>query len=185
LLLVIPATICRYRLASDACIISRFYAQHSFMKKLFFLTLLFLCNSVVAAESTDLLIDNPFVRPALQQQRNSALFMQISNQGGDAELVGASTEAAKIVELHTHVNDNGVMRMRKVDKIDIPAGQSVMLQPGGFHIMFIGLNHDLNIGDSVNVTLEFSDGSKKSVTVPVQRGMTMPAPKDRKSMQQN
>jgi periplasmic copper chaperone A len=143
------------------------------MKKIYFLALVLLTGSALADAAGSLTIDSPFVRPALKQQRNSALFMQISNQGDDVALVGASSEAANIVELHTHINDNGVMRMRKIDKIDIPAGKQVMLEPGGLHVMFIGLKHDLTIGDSVDVTLEFSDGSQKSLTAPVQRGQAM------------
>lgn len=125
----------------------------------------------MADVSNDLQIDNAFARPASKQQRNSAVFMQISNQGSDASVVAASSDAARIVELHTHVNDAGVMRMRRIDKIDLPAGETVTLKPGGLHIMFIGLNRDLNLDDSVEVVLELSDGSKKAVLAPIHRAM--------------
>jgi periplasmic copper chaperone A len=141
------------------------------MKKFYLLALLIVISSVTADMSNDLMIDGAFVRPALKNQRNTALFMQISNHGRDAELVAASSEAAKIIELHTHINDNGVMRMRKIEKIDLPEGQDVLLKPGGLHVMFIGLNRDLKIGGSVDVTLEFSDGSKKFLSVPVSRAL--------------
>lgn len=148
------------------------------MLKFYFLVLLLISSSVMAEMSSEMMIDGAFVRPALKDQRNSALFMHITNQGSDASLVAASSDAANIVELHTHVNDKGVMRMRKIEKIDLPAGQQVMLQPGGLHVMFIGLKRDLTIGASVDVTLEFSDGSKKSVTAPVSRGKIKPGMKD-------
>jgi periplasmic copper chaperone A len=139
------------------------------MKKFYLLVLLIFSPYVMAEVSNDILVEGAFARPALKDQRNSILYMQIVNHGSNAALVGASTDAAKFVELHTHVNDNGVMRMRKIDKIDLPEGQKVMLKPGGMHVMFIGLNRDLNLDSSVDVTLEFSDGSKKSLTAPVAR----------------
>jgi periplasmic copper chaperone A len=140
------------------------------MKKIFLITLLVLSSSL-HADASNLLVENAFARPALKQQRNSAVFMTINNQGGDSAIVRASSNAAKVVELHTHINDKGVMRMRKIDQIDLPAGQTVTLEPGGLHIMFIGLNKDMTIGDSVALSLELADGSKKTMAVPVQKGM--------------
>jgi periplasmic copper chaperone A len=139
------------------------------MKKFYFLAFLLFCSSLMAEVSNDILVEGAYARPALKSQLNSILYMQIANHGSDAALVSASTDATKIVELHTHVNDNGLMRMRRIDKIDLPAGGKVLLKPGGMHVMFIGLNRDLKIGDSVDITLEFSDGSKKSITAPVTR----------------
>jgi periplasmic copper chaperone A len=139
------------------------------MKKFFLLALLIFSPYLMAEVSNDILVEGEFARPALKDQLNSILYMQIANHGSDAALVSASTDAAKIVELHAHVNDNGVMRMRKIEKIDLPEGQKVMLKPGGMHVMLIGLNRDLLLGESVDVTLEFSDGSKKLLTAPVAR----------------
>ncbi len=141
------------------------------MKKFYLLALLIFSQYVMADVSNDIMIEGAYARPALKDQLNSILYMQIVNHGSDAALVSASTDAAKIVELHTHVNDNGVMRMRRIDKIDLPAGRKVMLKPGGMHVMFIGLNRDLNLDSTVEVILEFSDGSKKSVTAPVARSI--------------
>ncbi len=93
------------------------------MKKFYLVALLLLSSSVMADVSNDILIEGAYARPALKDQLNSILYMQIDNHGSDAALVSASTDAAKIVELHTHENDNGVMRMRRIDKIDLPAGE--------------------------------------------------------------
>jgi periplasmic copper chaperone A len=152
------------------------------MKKIYLLLLLLVSSSVFAEVANEMMIEGAFVRPALKQQRNTALYMQLTNHGSDATIVSASSDAAKVVELHTHVNDNGVMRMRKIDKIELPAGQQVMLKPGGLHIMFIGLNRDLNVDGSVDVTLEFSDGSKKSVSALITRARTMPGMKGHADM---
>jgi len=141
------------------------------MKKIIALSLLLIASPLMADVASSLQIEEQFARSAQQQQRNSAVFMQITNQGDDAAMVNARSDAADIVELHTHINDNGVMRMRKTDKIDLPSGKKVMLKPGGLHVMFIGLKRDLNVGDKVDVTLEFSDGSSKSITAPIHKVM--------------
>ena len=134
------------------------------------LLLPFLLISAAQADvATDVVIEQPFARAAIQQQRNSAAFMTITNPGADAQIVAASSPVAEVVELHTHINDNGVMRMRKIEKIDLPSAQAVMLKPGGLHVMLLGLNRDLNIGEQIDVTLEFSDGSQKQLQVPVQK----------------
>lgn len=83
------------------------------------------------------------------------------------KLVLADSEVAKIVELHTHTNDNGVMRMRKVEFIEIPANGQTVLKPGGLHIMLIDPISDLKTGQTVSVKLQFEDGSTKQVDMPV------------------
>jgi copper(I)-binding protein len=83
--------------------------------------------------------------------------------------VGARSDAAATVELHTHINDDGVMRMRQVEDIAIPAGGETVLQPGGLHLMLIGLHQPLQPGDSLTLELEFDDGSTRSLTVPVRK----------------
>ena len=63
------------------------------------------------------------------------------------------------------------MRMRKIDKIELPAGGEVTLQPGGLHVMLLGLKQDLNEGERISVTLKFSDGSSKTIEAPVRMVM--------------
>jgi copper(I)-binding protein len=104
----------------------------------------------------------PKVAPA------SGAFLTLKNKDSiDHVIVAAESPVAKAVELHTHTNDNGVMRMRKIDSIKVPAGGMTMLKPGGLHIMFIGLNQELKNGDSVPLTLVFADGSRVVLDVPV------------------
>ena len=140
------------------------------MKYLALLCLL-IVKTAWADAARDVMIEKPFARAALQQQKNSAAFMQLSNQGKDAAIVTARSSVSEIVELHTHINDNGVMRMRKIPQIDLPQGQTVMLEPGGLHVMFINLKRDLKVGDNINVTLVFDDGSEKALQLPVHKVM--------------
>ena len=115
-----------------------------------------------------------YVRAVPPGQMNSAAFMQLHNPSDKAiAVISGNSTAAKHVELHTHTNDNGVMQMRQVERFDIPAKGSTTLQPGGHHIMLIGLENDLLPGSDVSLTLEFSDGSSQSVELPVQKIMPM------------
>lgn len=139
------------------------------MKSLSFLALTLLAFSALADVAGSIVVDKPFVRAAIQQQRNSAVYMNITNHGDNAAITYVKSPVAKIVELHTHINDNGVMRMRKIKQIDLPSHKMVHLKPGGLHVMLLGLNRDLNLGDMIDVTLAFDDGSEKTLQVPVQK----------------
>lgn len=98
-----------------------------------------------------------------------AVYMTIRNPGSQPDrLLKAATDAAKAVELHTVSQDNsGVMAMHPVDGIDVPANGEATLQPGGFHIMLIGLTRDLNVGDQVTLTLTFVQAGEMTVTATV------------------
>lgn len=118
---------------------------------------------------------DPFVRLMPNGAPTSAAFMVLQNAGpADVSLVKAESPVARVVELHTHINDNGVMRMRAVPAIEIKAKGETALKPGGLHIMLIDLKQPLKEGGSVAVTLGFADGSSKVVEAPVVRA-GMPA----------
>ncbi|MCS6842487.1 MAG: copper chaperone PCu(A)C [Roseiflexus sp.] len=102
---------------------------------------------------------------------NSAAYMVIRNTGSQPDkLIAASSDVAKTVELHTVVEEGGVMRMRQVEGgIEIPANGEVVLKPGGFHVMLIGLTRDLNVGDKVQLTLTFEKAGQIPVTAEVRQ----------------
>ena len=79
-----------------------------------------------------------------------------------------------MVELHTHLHDNGVMRMHQVPESVIPAQQKVALQPGGLHIMLIDLKAPLKVGDTVPLTLRFETAGSVQLDVPVKAVTAMP-----------
>ncbi len=86
-------------------------------------------------------------------------YMTIANRGAEADaLVGVSAQPglAEAIELHTVIDEGGVMRMRPVEQIEVPANGEVALQPGGYHVMFIGVQRELREGDTVALTLEFA-----------------------------
>lgn len=99
---------------------------------------------------------------------NSAAYMIIMNNSDtDNAIVGAATDVATTVELHTVEMDNGVMKMRPVEQIDVPANGQATLQPGGFHVMLLGIKQDLVEGDTVDLTLTFQNGEEITVAAPV------------------
>jgi copper(I)-binding protein len=85
-----------------------------------------------------------------------------------ARLVGASTSVAKSVELHSMVHENGMMKMREVKEIELPAGKRVNLGEAGFHLMLIGLKAPLKAGEIVPVTLTIQAGKEKPVKIEAQ-----------------
>jgi copper(I)-binding protein len=122
----------------------------------------------MASQADDIDVSNPFAREVPPGAPASASFMALENMSDQAiKLVRADSEIAKIVELHTHTNDNGVMRMRKIDFIEIPANGQTVLKPGGLHIMLINPVNLLKAGQTVNVKLQFEDGSTKQIEMPV------------------
>jgi copper(I)-binding protein len=121
-----------------------------------------------------LTVQDPYARAVPPGQPNSAVFMRVVN-GGDAPraLVGGKSEAAEVVELHTHTMEDGMMKMRRVERIEIPAKGAVSLEPGGLHVMLIGLKRNLAPDDSVALTLNLDDGSALHVQAPVREVQAM------------
>ena len=145
------------------------------MKQLSLLALsLLLSTGVLAAAADNVSVENPYVRLAPPSAPTTGAFMVLRNNGDkDIRVLRADSPAAKLTELHTHLNEGGVMKMRPVPAIDIKAKGEAVLQPGGLHIMLIELKAPLKEGDVVPITLSFDDGSSKKVDAPVQKPMPM------------
>lgn len=124
-------------------------------------------KTATAADSVT--VESPFVRAVPPGQPNSAAFMALVNASDTEHSVKSATSpVAATVELHTHTNNNGVMEMRQVPQIDVPAKGRTELKPGGLHIMLIGLTQDLKAGEKAAITLTFEDGSTTTVDAPIQ-----------------
>jgi hypothetical protein len=117
-----------------------------------------------------------------------AAYMVIENSGSEADaLTGAASPAAKTVEVHETVamesaapsdamgspmpsasgETGGMMGMQPIARLEIPAGGSVELKPGSYHIMLIGLNQELKVGDKIEITLTFEKAGDVKVTAEV------------------
>ncbi|MGF1454412.1 MAG: copper chaperone PCu(A)C [Alphaproteobacteria bacterium] len=102
--------------------------------------------------------------------KTSAGYLVIENRSGRADrLVAASADGISNVELHMNVIEGGMARMRPVDGIPLRDGKATALEPGGFHLMFMGLDAPLQDGDTVDLTLTFENAEPQTVTLPVRR----------------
>lgn len=111
-------------------------------------------------------VGDPWVRATVPQQQASGAFMTLTAPQG-ARLVEASSPVAGTVEVHEMKRDGDVMRMRAIAALELPAGRAVKLQPGGYHVMLMGLKQTLNAGDTVPLTLVFETADRKRETVEV------------------
>ena len=112
-----------------------------------------------------------YAYPTVQGMTQGGAFVNLTNtEKKDDKLVSAtaSKDFADKIELHTHVNDNGVMRMREVKGgIPLPAGQTQELKRGSYHIMFFGLKKPLQEGDKFDLNLKFKNAKPQKITVTV------------------
>ncbi|OIQ42252.1 MAG: copper-binding protein [Roseobacter sp. MedPE-SWde] len=122
------------------------------------------------AEGAKIMVHDQYARVSAKMSSSGAAFMEIMNMGAeDDQLIEARSDIAKRVELHTHMETgDGVMKMVHVEEgFVIPATGSHMLQRGGDHVMFMGLNQELQHGDVVPVTLVFKNAGEISIEIPV------------------
>ncbi|PWC53831.1 hypothetical protein TSO221_09915 [Azospirillum sp. TSO22-1] len=122
-------------------------------------------------------IEHPWARATAGTAQNGAAYMVLTGHGKDADrLVSVSTPVADKAELHLHMMDNGVMKMRPVDAIEVMPGSPTTLAPGGLHIMLLGLKQPLVKGKAFPLTLTFEKGGPVTVEVDVQgAGAAAPA----------
>lgn len=124
---------------------------------------------LVGVAHADITVSNPFSRASAPTAKAGAAFLTVTIDAGADKLIGASSPVADKVELHTHLMENGVAKMRPVEGgIAVTAGTPTALKPGGLHIMLIGLKAPLKQGDSFPLTLKFEKAGDVAVTVPVQ-----------------
>ena len=113
-------------------------------------------------------VEQPFARATVPGMAMSGAFMTFHNDGKEEHLlVRASSDAAKHVELHNHVMEDGMMRMRQMAHFHLKPGQPRVLKPGGLHIMLMGLKQAMPEGSNITVELYFDDDSQMQVSVPV------------------
>jgi len=135
-----------------------------------------LLSSAAMAQVT---VKDAWVRATVAQQKATGAFMQLQS-AQDAKLVAAQSPVAGVVEVHEMAMDGGVMKMRAVPAVALPAGKAVELKPGGYHVMLMDLKGQVKDGDTVPVTLvvEGKDGKRQNIEVKAPaRTMAQPAMK--------
>ena len=124
--------------------------------------------SIAAVFGADVEIDGAYARASIPNVPNSAAFFVIKNNSDkDIAITSANSDIAEKNELHTHIKENKMMKMIKIEKLVVPAKSSLELKSGSDHVMLMGLKKELKVGDEINLELSFSDGDKKSIKVPV------------------
>ncbi len=126
------------------------------------LLLTLLCMGQAQAQSVT--VKDAWIRGTVQGQTATGAFMEFTGKA-NARLVGVTTPLTKTAEVHSMKMENGVMKMFPVDGIDVPAGKTVRLASGGYHVMLMNLQKPLNAGDKVPLQLTFELADKKRETI--------------------
>ena len=134
-----------------------------------------LLTAAAQAQTAAPKIEAAWARPTVAGQAGGGGFLKITGGAAADRLVSGNAGVAKAVELHTMEMDGNVMRMRQIDAIEVPAGQTIELKPGGRHIMFVGLTKTLKNGDHFPLTLRFEKAGEVRVDVKVITQAVMPA----------
>jgi len=127
-------------------------------------SLLFLILFAVFPVHAQLRIEKPWARATPPGATVAGGYMVIRNAGAAPDrLVSASSPAAAKVELHVHLHENGVMKMRQVPGYEVPAKGEFELKPGGAHLMFMDIKRPFKEGEKQPVTLTFEKAGELSV----------------------
>ena len=127
-----------------------------------------LLSFAAVAQTGKVEVKEAWARATPAKAENGAAYVTLVSQIAD-RLVAASTPVAKKAEFHEMSMQNGVMKMRQIQGIDLPAGRPITLKPGGYHIMLLGLNQPLEPGQTIPLTLTFEKGGTEQVTATVEK----------------
>ena len=125
-----------------------------------------LVATLVSPAFAQVKVDSAWARSTVPGQQAGGGFMTLQSAAAD-RLLGGTTPVAERLELHTMTMEGDVMKMRQIERIDLPAGQRVELKPGGLHVMFIGLKQPLTLGTKVPVTLKFEKAGELKIEMTV------------------
>ena len=135
------------------------------MKKIVVLLAALLALPAFAQDTTvgSITVAHPWARATPGAVKNSAAFMMLDNKGVADKLVGVSGDVAKEIQIHSMITEAGVMKMREIKSLDIPANGKAELKPGGFHVMLIGLKDGLKEGEKFPLKLKFEKAGEVTV----------------------
>lgn len=128
----------------------------------------FLLPQIALADATDVVVEGAWSRASLAEGRPGVAYMTLTNTGEEpVTLTGIETEVAAMPEVHETKSDGGMMSMGPAGPLTIDPGESLALQPGGYHVMLMKMTRMLEEGDSYALTLTFEHGAEREVEVPV------------------
>lgn len=129
-----------------------------------------LATAASALGGGPLVVDGAWVRASIGDSRVSAAYLSIANRGESADrLVGVAAERAGHAMIHRSLVVDGVVKMRHVDAVKVPPGGSIRLEPGGLHVMLMGVSSRLEAGERISLTLVFERAGEVELSVPVRR----------------
>ena len=161
---------------------SQHRSKHSaVLRSLLLFLVLTVLTSVTSAEdfqAGSIHIRDPFSRALPPISKNGAVYLTLTNHGHlSDQLVGAATPIAEHAEMHTHRMEDGMMKMRKVDQVELPPHEEVVFAPSGNHIMLIGLSQVLKKGERFPLMLHFKEAGQTMVEVIIEAAGTTSATK--------
>lgn len=131
---------------------------------------------VPVAGAAEVTVDQPWARATIGQVPNGVAYLSVTNHGHSTErVIAAATPVADHASLHTHVTEGGMMRMKAVEAVTVAPGATVSFEPGGLHVMLMGLHKPLREGDRIELTLTFERAGERTVEVPVLAATSMGA----------
>jgi periplasmic copper chaperone A len=113
-------------------------------------------------------INRPYAKATVTGQPVAGGYLKLTNRGRADRLLSATSPVAKSIALHAMSMQGDVMQMREVPAIYLPKGKTIQLKPGDLHLMFMGLQAPLKVGDSFPLKLKFEQAGEIEVTVKVQ-----------------
>ena len=117
-------------------------------------------------------IEGAYAPASMGAGKSGAIYFKVVNaSGSDDKLIAVSTPAARKTMLHTTKEEDGVMKMRMLKALEVPAGGEAELKQGGHHVMLFGLTEPLKEGDSISLTLTFEKAGEMTIDVPVKKAM--------------
>lgn len=137
-----------------------------------FVSVAMTCVSTLA--HAELKISDAWVKPTVPGQPVAAAYMNLSADQ-TVDLVGVLTPVAEKAEIHYMSMDGNIMRMKRLERLPLKAGQVVALKPGGFHLMLIGLHHQIKQGEVVPISLVTQDAQGKKATIHIKVVAAAPA----------
>ncbi|MDH4127209.1 MAG: copper chaperone PCu(A)C [Spirochaetota bacterium] len=127
-------------------------------------------ETIKNVEISKISVKDQWIRFSPPSIKTTAGYLSIYNHGTVTDtLISAKSDIAEFVELHNMTFENGIMRMKKVDGIDIPVNSSVQLKPGGHHLMFINLKKEIKENDKVKIILTFKNTGTYITTAEVKK----------------
>jgi len=134
----------------------------------FVLASAFLLSACTTPEAGGVEVRNAWARPAAQRG-NGAIYFVVENHSAETqELIGVAADIAEAIEVHESRMSGDVMEMHQLEAVPLEPGEEAVFEPGGLHIMLVGLKQDLKTGDDIQITLDFANYEDIQVTVSVQ-----------------